>query len=468
MRFIWQKWNRISLIMLLIFSATLCGCGKAENRNDEETEAFKNKNHFLQTFATLYMREPDVVITDDSIEYGDLACDDCTWVKCDAYTTNGDQFLWHNLAVINSEGKITWYFYDDKDFANYRMKENPHNLIDVTNKKIITTGYYYTDLDFIDQSYKAWDNFDMGKFLPDKKMRLNYSSVDGDYSVEVTPQGDSVDYMRIESSGDVREGELRYDYHEWALFNKEFLKDGRENEIRYAVPGGKGYENSDGSYVSAEVVLFTITTPAGVFEDCYATPFEDVYVENSDSYVLKFYAPGVGHVLSLDVKPDHKYTLLEQLVSIEDITSNELDDEESIEQPDQENETLYEENDSSTFTDTDLAYTFFDGQRFECFETISGEDVIMTVHLMYSGDSNIPSRFKGEMSSGVEFWFEPYNKSDDNLVFKIDCMDGTKAYMKCTPYSSEIVFTAEEGTEYGNMYGYSGTYVGLPDADEIE
>lgn len=106
---------------------------------------------------------------------------------------------------------------------------------------------------------------------------------------------------------------------------------------------------------------------------------------------------------------------------------------------------------------------FFDGQRFECFETVSGEDITLTVHLYYSDDSSTPSSYKGELSNGVEFWFELYENSSECVTYKIDCMDGTTAYLQYSPDTSEMVFTADEGTEYGNMYAYSGTYIGLPD-----
>lgn len=124
------------------------------------------------------------------------------------------------------------------------------------------------------------------------------------------------------------------------------------------------------------------------------------------------------------------------------------------------------DNNQTNSENTEGACYLFDGQRFECFETVSGEDITLTVHLYYSDDSSTPSSYKGELSNGVEFWFEPYESSSDCVTYKIDCMDGTTAYLQYAPDTSEIVFTADEGTEYGNMYAYSGTYIGLP--DEVE
>lgn len=124
------------------------------------------------------------------------------------------------------------------------------------------------------------------------------------------------------------------------------------------------------------------------------------------------------------------------------------------------------ENSKQPSKSNNSACYLLDGQRFECFETVSGEDITLTVHLYYSDDSSTPSSYKGELSNGVEFWFEPYESSSDCVTYKIDCMDGTTAYLQYAPDTSEIVFTADEGTEYGNMYAYSGIYIGLP--DEVE
>ena len=86
--------------------------------------------------------------------------------------------------------------------------------------------------------------------------------------------------------------------------------------------------------------------------------------------------------------------------------------------------------------------------------------------MFYSDDSDIPSSYKGELSNGVEFWFEPYENSSESVTYKVDCADGTNAYLEYSSSLSEITFTADKGTEYGNMFAYSGTYIGLPDVVE--
>lgn len=115
---------------------------------------------------------------------------------------------------------------------------------------------------------------------------------------------------------------------------------------------------------------------------------------------------------------------------------------------------------------TNVTADLTNGQCFECFETKSGEDITLTVHLFYSDDSDTPSSYKGELSNGVEFWFKSYKSSSESITYKIDCTDGTNAYLKYDTNASEIILSADKATDYGNMYGYSGTYIELP--DEVE
>ncbi len=111
---------------------------------------------------------------------------------------------------------------------------------------------------------------------------------------------------------------------------------------------------------------------------------------------------------------------------------------------------------------------FFDGQNFECFETNSGEDMILTIYLFYDSDENgnmisdIPSMYKGVLTNGMEFWFEPYEISQNSETYIINCDDGSAAYLEYITNMSEINLLAESGM----LYDYGGTYIGLPDSEE--
>lgn len=130
-------------------------------------------------------------------------------------------------------------------------------------------------------------------------------------------------------------------------------------------------------------------------------------------------------------------------------------------------DTLYREDYSTSNNQQEEGHTYlFDGQNFECFETFGGEDIMLTVHLYYSDDSDTPSAYKGEMNNGVEFWFELYDTHTDEERYKIKCLDNSNAFLTYYPSRGEIELNAEEGNEYGNLYSYSGTYICLPDEFE--
>lgn len=103
---------------------------------------------------------------------------------------------------------------------------------------------------------------------------------------------------------------------------------------------------------------------------------------------------------------------------------------------------------------------FTDGQRFECFETASGEDIILTIHLFTDENGNT-TIYKGELSNGIEFWFEYKSKDTDVIVYNIDYA-GEMAELLYYPNSSEIYLM----TNGNGLNDYGGIYIGLPDVRE--
>ena len=122
---------------------------------------------------------------------------------------------------------------------------------------------------------------------------------------------------------------------------------------------------------------------------------------------------------------------------------------------------LTESQKSKSIKEYEQEFTLFEGQRFECFETVTGEDMTLTIHLF--GNNN-KIRYKGEFSNGFEFWFDYYGSSEEYMEYKIDCLDDSDAFIRYN--GSEIELIAEAGEAYANMYQYSGTYIGLPDTIE--
>lgn len=131
--------------------------------------------------------------------------------------------------------------------------------------------------------------------------------------------------------------------------------------------------------------------------------------------------------------------------------------------------TFYGERSAETDTTTDnteVVYNdvvntyFFDGQRFECFETASGEDIILTIHLFTDENGNTTA-YKGELSSGIEFWFEYASTENDVIIYNVDYAGETAELIYYT--SSSEVYLMTNGDLLNN---YGGTYIGLPDSME--
>ena len=66
------------------------------------------------------------------------------------------------------------------------------------------------------------------------------------------------------------------------------------------------------------------------------------------------------------------------------------------------------------------------------------------------------------LSNGMEFWFEPYEISQDSETYVINCDDGSAAYLEYITNMSEINLLPENGM----LYDYGGTYIGLPDSED--
>ena len=64
--------------------------------------------------------------------------------------------------------------------------------------------------------------------------------------------------------------------------------------------------------------------------------------------------------------------------------------------------------------------------------------------------------------NGMEFWFEPYEISQNSETYIINCDDGSAAYLEYITNMSEINLLPENGM----LYDYGGTYIGLPDSED--
>ena len=302
---------------------------------------------------------------------------------------------------------------------------------------------------------------DITNYLPTDTMTLNYTWIASEtdsipYYYNLFPQENHIVNFKGESEGDVilnyssdgekyiTTGSFYYDEKKDCLIKTSQSAFGNYTTIDYLPSLENKLEQAEDVTVKLDDYLYTVYTKAGTYTDCVAVIERDSSTDTTYTSI-SYYAKGIGEILVINNYPDTStmsvYTMLVSTNVIKDESSTPI-----IAEP------------------TDV--NFFDGQRFECFETESGEDIILTIRLFYSDDSDIPSSYKGELSNGVEFWFEPYENSSESVTYKVDCADGTNAYLEYSSSLSEITFTADKGTEYGNMFAYSGTYIGLPDVVE--
>lgn len=105
---------------------------------------------------------------------------------------------------------------------------------------------------------------------------------------------------------------------------------------------------------------------------------------------------------------------------------------------------------------------FYDGARYQCVETLSGSDVILTVRT-FSDENTKEYFYKAELSIGMEFWF--YEVNQDGGEYEIEVAGEYSGRLTHTTNSSELnLYT--EGHVYLN--DYDGTYVQLPDEEQVE
>lgn len=99
---------------------------------------------------------------------------------------------------------------------------------------------------------------------------------------------------------------------------------------------------------------------------------------------------------------------------------------------------------------------FYEGEQFECFDTLSGDDIILTVRVLLDSEINT-YMYKAELSNGVEFWF--YEVNQDSGEYDIEVAAGEySGRLTHTPNSSELILH----TEGYALNDYDGSYTGLP------
>ncbi|MEG0035685.1 MAG: hypothetical protein RR743_03405 [Oscillospiraceae bacterium] len=105
---------------------------------------------------------------------------------------------------------------------------------------------------------------------------------------------------------------------------------------------------------------------------------------------------------------------------------------------------------------------FYDGARYQCFETLSGSDIILTIRT-FTDENTKEYFYKAELSNGMEFWF--YEVNQDGGEYEIEVAGECAGRLTHTPNSSELNLYTEG---YAYLNDYDGTYVQIPDEEQVE
>lgn len=324
-------------------------------------------------------------------------------------------------------------------------------------------NYAFTLDEYVTAQEGEIDSINLSEYLPNKKMVLVYTTPnmeDFTTTVSVEPLDDAHVVYREESSfssGMALNGTFYYD--EKGNYLARTIENGNgttHSDVIYMAPVGKMLEEPEGVTIQDVPYLYTVTTQAGTFENCICVVKEDTTSERKVTFA-DYYAKGIGRILAVSNFSNGEYSATDELCFIEEYSDHIQED------PYIEPQIPAEVNEISI---PDNEY-FFDGQRFQCFQTASGADVTLTIRLFYDRETQLFS-YKGEMSDGMEFWFDWqfYDFETEETQFKINCQDNSSAFLIFSPNISEIKLIAENGDSYGNMFDYSGTYIALPDTVE--
>lgn len=173
------------------------------------------------------------------------------------------------------------------------------------------------------------------------------------------------------------------------------------------------------------------------------------YLDMTERYSIK-------HKFSKQEINDYKQESNEMI----DIALNKQFDENITNSDDDYQDDFQESNDEDV--NYDAVYSgktieLFEGMRYECFETASGEDVMVEIKVFGSDDDIM---YKAEFSDGKELWMTFVNTERDGRdYYSVERADGIMSF---TGEDLEVEF-------YDDYYiGMNGTYMRLPDADQAD
>ncbi|NBI58649.1 hypothetical protein [Anaerotruncus sp. 1XD42-93] len=290
------------------------------------------------------------------------------------------------------------------------------------------------------------DSIHVTDYLPDKAMTLLYKDMTiesgSQYYYNLYPNEENVQYEGVSDidiianyGGGNNQTSTGYYYYDTKADCLAEVSNRTLTDIAYLIPMGKSLEIKDGATIQNLPYLFTITCEAGIYEDCVAvieTVDFSTSNENKEIATVTYYAKGIGKILTVSNYRNGglDFFVTDILLEITDLKEDTNDSEEYTEE--------------SYFT-----FPFSTGQQLECFETETGEDVIITIDIQ----NDTPYIIFPEA-----VWVElEVNGKGDSWEFINPYFTEERVYTTVSIQDNEITISTNE------TFMYDGTYIQLPD-----
>lgn len=302
------------------------------------------------------------------------------------------------------------------------------------------------------------ESINVEDYLPNEAMTLTYEDMTAEqnlqYYYNVYPEEGKVRYegesnldALANSGGEGRytsTGYYYYDIRADCLAKVSSLPGMKEQDVAYLIPMGKSLKLNEISSIQNVSYLFTVSCEAGVYEDCIAVN-KTTTLNDTETAIVTYYAKGIGEVLTVTNYPnggmDFRVTDILTKVEPTAVTGYAHDETNNPYQTPREN--------SSTETSEFPNFPLEANTSYECFETETGDDVIITIDIQ----NNIPYI----IFPGANYVELEVNGKGDAWEFTNPYFPDERVYTAVSVQGNEITLSTNE------TFIYDGIYIQLPD-----
>lgn len=312
------------------------------------------------------------------------------------------------------------------------------------------------------------ESINVEDYLPNEAMTLTYEDRTADQNLQyyyniypeegkVRYEGESVFDVVVNSGGDSRytsTGCYYYDTKADCLAEISSLPGMKEQDVAYLIPMGKSLKLNEISSIQNVSYLFTVSCEAGVYEDCIAVN-KTIMLNDAETATVTYYTKGLGAVLTVTNYPNGgmDFRVTDILTKVEPIVATGYIHDETNENY---SDRFYDDNSYQTQIENSpgemseyLDFPLEANTSYECFETETGDDVIITIdiqndtpYIIFPGANYVELEVDGK-GDAWEF-INPYFPDE-------------RVYTAVSIQDNEITLSTNE------VFIYDGTYIQLPD-----